>query len=172
MPPSPAPVADNGSLPHAIPGNRSSHPARASMLTLDVGACQVGGYLFRHDPHRGLWQDQCANCASVYQLRAGRAAAWRWTPCAPGDRSAAKLTSIAAGLSSTRAIPAVSATAWATAWACDIHENPRFAMSCPRRLVHRDTSSPWSPACTMPGLGGCRIEDMAIITPDGYIDAH
>ena len=51
----------------------------------------------------------------------------------------------------------------------EVHENPRFNQSCADVLVPGHVITV-EPGVYVPGLGGCRIEDMAIITKDGFID--
>ena len=50
-----------------------------------------------------------------------------------------------------------------------IHEQPRVAHGSSTVLVPGHVIT-IEPGIYIPGLGGCRIEDMAIITSDGYID--
>ena len=50
-----------------------------------------------------------------------------------------------------------------------IHEQPRLASGSTTVLVPGHVVT-IEPGVYIPGLGGCRIEDMAILTSDGYID--
>ena len=53
----------------------------------------------------------------------------------------------------------------------EVHENPRFNQSCADVLVPGHVITV-EPGVYVPGLGGCRIEDMAILTENGFIDPN
>ena len=50
-----------------------------------------------------------------------------------------------------------------------IHEQPRVA-SGSKTVLESGYVITIEPGVYIPGLGGCRIEDMAILTSDGYLD--
>lgn len=102
---------ENGSLPHAIPGNRKLR--KGDMITLDVG-CKVGGYCSDMTRTVALGEPS-AEMRKVYNtvLEAQRWAVKPWPP----ERAAMRLTSWCGITSTAKAMWAALAMAWATGWA-------------------------------------------------------
>ncbi len=152
----------NGSLPHAIPSDYIIQPG--DLLTLDFGA-KVGGYCSdltrtvafgRVRPELREIYDLVleAHLAALSALRPGAI-------CADIDR-------IARDMIDARH-PGAFGHSLGHGVGLYIHEQPRVASGSKTALLpgHAITIEP---GVYIPGLGGCRIEDTAILTADGYLD--
>ncbi len=152
----------NGSLPHAIP---STHVIQnGEMLTLDFGA-KVNGYC--SDMTRtvafGKISPQLKEIYDlVYEAHMASLQAVR-----PGV-SCGALDKIARDMIDAR-FPGAFGHSLGHGVGLFIHEQPRVASGCETVLVPGYVIT-IEPGVYIPGIGGCRIEDMAILTSEGYID--
>ena len=152
----------NGSLPHAVP---SDHVIQnGELLTLDFGA-RVGGYC--SDMTRTIGFGHIgAELREMYQrvLDAQRMALDAVRPGAVcGD-----IDKIARDFLDAR-YPGRFGHSLGHGVGLFIHENPRVGKGSTPVLKPGHVVTV-EPGVYIPGLGGCRIEDMTIITRDGYID--
>lgn len=155
-----AAAGENGSLPHAIPGDRVIE--KGDMLTLDFGA-KKHGYCADMTRTFAIGQPS-AEMKRIYDtvLSAQEACQAMLAPgvnCKAVDAHAREIIDGAGyqgrfghGLGHGVGI--------------DIHESPRLSQSCDEDLVagHIVTVEP---GIYVPGLGGVRIENTCVITPDG-----
>ncbi len=150
----------NGALPHARPSSRQI--GRGELVVIDFG-CVVDGYC--SDMTRTVSAgDPGADARQLWDVvresqSAGRDAVRAGAECAAVDRACRDV---------------IAAAGWADAFVhgtghgvgLEIHEAPRVAASA------RDTLEPGSvvtvePGVYLPGVGGVRIEDTVVVTPDG-----
>lgn len=152
----------NGSLPHAIP---SDHVIQTGeLLTLDFGAT-VDGYCADMTRTIGFGKIN-AELRELYQrvLDAHNLALDAVRPgavCGDVDKAARDFIDAR--------YPGTFGHSTGHGVGLFIHEQPRVAQNSTTVLEvgHVVTIEP---GIYIPGLGGCRIEDMAILTSDGYID--
>ena len=152
----------NGSLPHAVPGEHRLQ--NGELLTLDFGAT-FGGY--RSDMTRtvgigkvdGALKDIYQTVLEAHEM--ALAAVRPGAVCEDVDK-------VARGFIEAR-YPGSFGHALGHGVGLDIHEQPRLGRGdgTVLRPGHVVTVEP---GIYISGLGGCRIEDMAILTSDGYID--
>ena len=152
----------NGSLPHAVPGEHRLQ--NGELLTLDFGAT-YGGY--RSDMTRTVGIGKVGRALKdVYQtvLEAHEMALDAVRPGAVCE----DVDKIARDFIEAR-YPGSFGHALGHGVGLDIHEQPRLGRGdgTVLRPGHVVTIEP---GIYISGLGGCRIEDMAILTSDGYID--
>jgi Xaa-Pro aminopeptidase len=150
----------NGAMPHHRPGARPI--AEGDLVVLDFGAL-VDGYC--SDMTRTVSVgDPGPEARRVWDVVrdsqwAGREAVRAGADCAAVDRACREV---------------IAAAGWADSFVhgtghgvgLEIHEEPRVAASA------RDTLEPGSvvtvePGVYLPGVGGVRIEDTVVVTPDG-----
>ncbi len=152
----------NGSLPHAIP---SEHViAQGEMLTLDFGA-KVNGYC--SDMTRTVAFGKISpQLKEIYDLvyEAHMAAL---QAVKPGVRCGA-LDKIARDIIDAR-FPGTFGHSLGHGVGLFIHEQPRVASGC-ETVLRSGYVITIEPGVYIPGIGGCRIEDMVILTSEGYID--
>ena len=152
----------NGSLPHAVPGEHRLQ--NGELLTLDFGAT-VGGY--RSDMTRTVGIGKVDGALKdIYQtvLEAHEMALDAIRPgavCKDVDK-------VARDFIEAR-YPGSFGHALGHGVGLDIHEQPRLGRGdgTVLRPGHVVTVEP---GIYISGLGGCRIEDMAVLTSDGSID--
>lgn len=152
----------NGSLPHAIPSDHVI--AEGELLTLDFGAT-VDGYCA--DMTRTIGFGKIGpELRELYQrvLDAQRMAL---DAVRPGE-VCGNLDKIARDYLEAR-YPGAFGHSLGHGVGLFIHEQPRVAQGSATVLVPGHVIT-IEPGVYIPGLGGCRIEDMAILTTDGYID--
>lgn len=152
----------NGSLPHAVPGEHRLQ--NGELLTLDFGAT-FGGY--RSDMTRtvgigkvdGALKDLYQTVLSAHEmaLEAVRPGA----VCEEVDK-------VARDFIEAR-YPGSFGHALGHGVGLDIHEQPRLGRG-DETVLRPGHVVTIEPGIYISGLGGCRIEDMAILTSDGYID--
>ena len=150
----------NGSLPHATPSDRPI--MKGELLTLDFGA-QVEGY--KCDMTRTLGIGKISDAQrdiyeTVYQAQ--NAAYELIKPGVSGvevDRAARDLIDAK--------YPGAFGHSLGHGVGLNIHETPNFSMRSTDTLEAGHVMTV-EPGIYIPGFGGCRIEDMAIITPNGY----
>lgn len=153
----------NGSLPHAIPSDYVI--ANGDLLTLDFGA-QVNGY--KCDMTRtiafGTVSDELkkiyhtvldAQLASLEAVKPGAS-------CAAIDAIARDIID--------RVYPGAFGHSLGHGVGLNVHEGPGFSQSSKDALTPGNVMTV-EPGIYIPGLGGCRIEDMVYVTQDGYINA-
>lgn len=152
----------NGSLPHAVPGEHRLQ--NGELLTLDFGAT-FGGY--RSDMTRTVGIGKVDGALKdIYQtvLEAHEMALDAIRPGAVCE----DVDKVARDFIEARC-PGSFVHALGHGVGLDIHEQPRLGRgdATVLRPGHVVTIEP---GIYISGLGGCRIEDMAILTSDGYID--
>lgn len=152
----------NGSLPHGVP---SGHVVQnGELLTLDFGA-QVQGYkcdMTRTVGFGKLSDDLVTMYNDVLTAQKLAFDAIRPGACC-GD-----IDAIARNYLDAR-YPGCFGHGLGHAVGLFIHENPRFAQGS-QAILQPGHVMTVEPGVYLPGKGGCRIEDMALITADGYID--
>ncbi len=152
----------NGSLPHAIPSDYIIR--KGDMLTLDFGA-KKNGYCSdmtrtiafgKLSPEKKEIYDLVyeAHMTSLEAVRPGMV-------CEDLDRIAREIID--------RRFPGTFGHSLGHGVGLFIHEQPRVSIGsrCVLECGHVITIEP---GVYIPGLGGCRIEDMAILTSEGYLD--
>lgn len=150
----------NGSLPHAIAGDRRVQPG--DMITLDFGA-KFGGYCADMTRTIALGQPQ-AQMKTIYDtvLRAQ-------TTCqemlAPG-RDCREIDQAARDIIGSAGYGAYFGHGLGHSVGIDIHEEPRLSPKASAAL-EEDMLITVEPGIYVPGLGGVRIENTCIITPAG-----
>ena len=155
-------AGQNGSLPHAVPGEHRLQ--NGELLTLDFGAT-FGGY--RSDMTRTVGIGKVDKALrDIYQtvLEAHEMALAAVRPGAVCE----DVDKVARDFIEAR-YPGSFGHALGHGVGLDIHEQPRLGRGdgTVLRPGHVVTVEP---GIYISGLGGCRIEDMAILTSDGYID--
>jgi len=157
-----AAAGPNGSLPHAVPSDRPIQSGE--LLTLDFGA-KVNGYcsdmtrtvgVGKVSPELREIYDLVyeAHMASLEAVRPGAV-------CGDIDK-------IARDIIDAR-FPGTFGHSLGHGVGLFIHEQPRVAMGV-QTVLETGHVITIEPGVYIPGLGGCRIEDMAILTSDGYLD--
>ncbi len=150
----------NGSLPHAVPSDRPIQ--KGELLTLDFGA-QVDGY--KCDMTRTLAIGKISKeLRDVYDtvLLAQTESFKAIRPGAVGkdvDKAARDLIDAK--------YPGAFGHSLGHGVGLLVHEEPSFRMASEDVMVPGHVVTV-EPGIYIPGLGGCRIEDMAIITESGY----
>ena len=155
-----AAAGPNGSLPHATPSDRPVQ--MGELLTLDFGA-QVQGY--KCDMTRTIGFGKIsAELTAIYNA-VHEAQRLAFALVRPGE--SCRAIDAAARDYLEGLYPGAFGHSLGHGVGLQIHEAPNFSMRS------EDTLEPGhvmtvEPGVYIPGLGGCRIEDMAIITEDGY----
>ena len=152
----------NGSLPHAVPGEHRLQ--KGELLTLDFGATYKG---YRSDMTRTVGVGRVDGALkALYQtvLEAHEMALGAVRPGVVCE----KIDKVARDFIDAR-YPGAFGHGLGHGVGLEVHENPRFNQSCADVLVPGHVITV-EPGVYVPGLGGCRIEDMAILTENGFID--
>lgn len=152
----------NGSLPHAVPGEHRLQ--NGELLTLDFGAT-FGGY--RSDMTRTVGIGKVDGALKdIYQtvLEAHEMALDAIRPGAVCE----DVDKVARDFIEARC-PGSFGHALGHGVGLDIHEQPRLGRG-DATVLRPGYVVTIEPGIYISGLGGCRIEDMAILTSDGYID--
>lgn len=150
----------NGSLPHAIPGDYRLK--KGELLTLDFGA-QVEGY--KSDMTRTVAIGPVAKeLTKIYEtvLKAQLRALDIIKPgavCSDVDKEARSFIDTL--------YPGAFGHGLGHSVGLEIHEKPVFTPRCDTVLQPGHVMTV-EPGIYIPGLGGCRIEDMVILTDSGY----
>lgn len=152
----------NGSLPHAIPSDYIIQ--KGDLLTLDFGA-KVNGYC--SDMTRTIGFGKVSQeLKDIYNLvydahMASLQAVKPGMICGDIDK-------IARDMIDAR-YPGAFGHSLGHGVGLFIHEQPRVANGS-KTVLEQGYVITIEPGVYIPGLGGCRIEDMAILTSDGYLD--
>ena len=157
-----AAAGPNGSLCHAIPSNRPVQ--KGELLTLDFGA-KVNGYCSDMTRTIGIGKVS-AELKEMYQLV--YEAHMRSLEAVKPGMVCGDIDKIARSMLDAR-YPGAFGHSLGHGVGLFIHEQPRVASGCETVLAQGHVIT-IEPGVYIPGLGGCRIEDMAILTSDGYID--
>ena len=152
----------NGSLPHAIPSDHVI--ASGELLTLDFGACK-NGYLSDMTRTIGFGKID-GELRTIYQLVYD---AHMMALDAVGPGKVCRDIDAAARDYLEARYPGRFGHSTGHGVGLFIHEGPRVSTRSDTVLVPGHVIT-IEPGLYIPGLGGCRIEDMAIITADGFID--
>lgn len=152
----------HGSLPHAIP---SDHVIQnGELLTLDFGA-KVNGYcsdMTRTVAFGKVSQELKDIYHMVYDAHMASLEAVR-----PG-MVCGDIDKIARDMIDAR-YPGAFGHSLGHGVGLFIHEQPRVAAGS-KTVLEAGYVITIEPGVYIPGIGGCRIEDMAILTSDGYLD--
>ena len=152
----------NGSLPHAIP---SDHVIQnGELLTLDFGAV-YGGYLSDMTRTIGFGKID-GELRNIYQYVLD-AQLMCLDAIAPG-KVCGDIDRIARDYLDSK-YPGRFGHSLGHGVGLFIHEGPRLSSSSDTVLTPGHVVTV-EPGLYIPGVGGCRIEDMAIITADGFIN--
>lgn len=152
----------NGSLPHAIPSDHKIE--NGELLTLDFGACH-GGYLSDMTRTIGFGKIE-GEIRKVYQYVLD-AQLMCLDAIGPG-KVGKDIDKIARDYLDSK-YPGRFGHSLGHGVGLFIHEGPNLSTRSETVLVPGHVVTV-EPGLYIPGLGGCRIEDMAIITADGFID--
>lgn len=152
----------NGALPHAVPSDYIIR--KGDMLTLDFGA-RKNGYCSDMTRTVAFGRLDAAK-REIYDLvlEAHNAAL---AAVRPGMRCDA-LDQIARSILDAR-YPGAFGHSLGHGVGLYIHEQPRVSPGSQTELAPGHVIT-IEPGVYIPGLGGCRIEDMAILTSDGFVD--
>ena len=152
----------NGSLPHAVPGEHRLQ--NGELLTLDFGATYKG---YRSDMTRTVGVGRVDGALKALYQTVLEAHEMALDAVRPGAVCEA-VDKVARDFIEAR-YPGSFGHALGHGVGLDIHEQPRLGRGdgTVLRPGHVVTIEP---GIYISGLGGCRIEDMAILTSDGYID--
>lgn len=157
-----AAAGENGALPHATPSDHVI--AEGELLTLDFGAT-VNGY--RSDMTRTIAFGKISpELRAIYDtvLTAQKLAL---EALAPG-KTCGEIDKVARDYIDER-YPGAFGHSLGHGVGLFIHEQPRVCSGNTTVLVPGHVVTV-EPGVYIPGVGGCRIEDMAIMTEDGYIN--
>ncbi|MBQ8971912.1 MAG: aminopeptidase P family protein [Clostridia bacterium] len=152
----------NGSLPHAVPSDYVIQ--KGELLTLDFGAT-VDGYCA--DMTRTLAIGKVSDDLSTLYHRVLKAQTMALDALGPG-KVCGDIDKIARDYLDGY-YPGAFGHSLGHGVGLFIHEQPRLAKGSATVLQPGNVVTV-EPGVYIPGLGGCRIEDMTIITEDGYID--
>ncbi len=152
----------NGSLPHAVP---SAHKVETGeLLTLDFGAT-TNGYLSDMTRTIGFGKID-AELRKLYQAVLD-AQMMCLDAIAPG-KVCGDIDKIARDFLDSK-YPGRFGHGLGHGVGLFIHENPRFAKGS-QTVLQPGHVLTVEPGLYLPGVGGCRIEDMVLITQDGFVD--
>ncbi len=151
---------ENGSLPHAIPGERKVR--KGDMITFDFG-CKVGGYCSDMTRTVALGEPS-AEMRRVYDTvleaqRMGREA------LAPG-KNCFDIDKLVRDYIDSQGYAGRFGHGLGHAVGIDIHETPRLSMGC-HDTVQVGHVLTVEPGIYLPGVGGVRIEDTCLVTENG-----
>ena len=152
----------NGSLPHATPSDHVI--ANGELLTLDFGA-NIGGYCA--DMTRTIGFGKISSELREMYQRVLDAQLMALDVVRPGV-VCGDLDKVARDYLDAR-YPGAFGHSLGHGVGLFIHEQPRVSIGSDTVLVPGHVIT-IEPGVYIPGLGGCRIEDMAILTSDGYIN--
>lgn len=150
----------NGSLPHAVPGERKVR--QGDLITLDFGARYQG---YCSDMTRTLALGEPSDdLTRIYHIvRLAQATAQ--DAMAPG-KSCRDIDSLARDLIAQEGYGAYFGHGLGHAVGIDIHEEPRLSQTS-TAVLEPGMVVTVEPGIYVPGLGGVRIENSCVITEDG-----
>ena len=153
-------AGENGSLPHAIPGNRPIR--RGDMITMDFGA-KVGNYCADMTRTVALGQPS-EEMRKIYDtvLRAQ-------TMCEDALAAGKKcfdIDKLARDYIDARGYAGRFGHGLGHSVGIDIHEEPRLSPSC-QDILQAGIVITVEPGVYVPGLGGVRIEDTCLVKENG-----
>ena len=152
----------NGSLPHAIPSDYKIQ--KGDLLTLDFGA-KINGYC--SDMTRTIAFGKVRpELKEIYDLV--YAAHMEALQAVKPGKICGDIDKIARDQIDAR-FPGAFGHSLGHGVGLFIHEQPRVAKGS-ETILEEGFAITIEPGVYIPGLGGCRIEDMAILTSDGFID--
>ncbi|MBQ8506712.1 MAG: aminopeptidase P family protein [Clostridia bacterium] len=157
-----AAAGPNGSLCHATPSARPIQ--KGELLTLDFGA-KVNGYCSDMTRTIGFGKVK-PELKEMYELV--YEAHMRSLEAVKPGMVCGDIDKIARDMLDKR-YPGAFGHSLGHGVGLFIHEQPRVA-SGSATVLERGYVITIEPGVYIPGLGGCRIEDMAILTSDGYLD--
>jgi len=157
-----AAAGPNGSLPHAVPSDRPIQ--KGELLTLDFGA-KVNGYC--SDMTRTVAIGPISDeLRAIYD--AVLEAQLRALACVKPGASCKAVDAVARDYLEPL-YPGAFGHSLGHGVGLFIHESPGFSTRSEATLEPGHVVTV-EPGVYIPGLGGCRIEDMVLVTRDGYID--
>lgn len=153
---------ENGSLPHAIPGNRKLK--KGDMITMDFGA-RVGGYCSDMTRTVALG-DPSPEMRKVYEtvLRAQ-------TMCEDAltaGKNCFEIDKLARDYIDARGYAGRFGHGLGHSVGIDIHEEPRLSPSC-HEILRAGIVITVEPGIYLPGIGGVRIEDTCLVKENGCV---
>ncbi|MBO2516100.1 MAG: hypothetical protein CW338_02315 [Clostridiales bacterium] len=151
---------ENGSLPHAIPGQRKFQ--LGDMITFDFGA-KKGGYCADMTRTVALGQPK-DEMRRIYDIVL-QAQETCEALLAPG-KNCREVDRVARDIIDNAGYKGRFGHGLGHAVGIDIHESPRLSPACDATLVTGHTMTV-EPGIYVPGLGGVRIENTCVITADG-----
>lgn len=152
----------NGSLPHAVPGDHIIQPGE--LLTLDFGA-KINGYCA--DMTRTLAFGKISDELRTLYQAVLDAQLMALDAVHPGAITG-EIDRVAREYLDAR-YPGAFGHSLGHGVGLFIHEQPRVGSGSQTALVPGHVIT-IEPGVYIPGLGGCRIEDMAILTSEGYLN--
>ncbi len=152
----------NGSLPHGVPSNHAVQSGE--LLTLDFGA-QVQGY--KCDMTRTVGFGHLSDELTEMYNHVLTAQKMALDAVGPGA-CCGDIDAIARDYLDAR-YPGCFGHGLGHGVGLFIHEQPRFSRGV-QTILRPGHVMTVEPGVYLPGKGGCRIEDMALITADGYIN--
>lgn len=157
-----AAAGENGALPHATPSDHVI--AGGELLTLDFGATVKG---YRSDMTRTIGFGKIGpTLRAVYDVVL-KAQTLALAAIAPG-KTCGEIDAVARDFIEAH-YPGAFGHSLGHGVGLYIHEQPRVSPGNAVRLMPGHVITV-EPGVYIPGLGGCRIEDMAIMTSDGYVN--
>lgn len=151
---------ENGSLPHAIPGERKIR--RGDMITMDFGA-KKGGYCADMTRTVALGEPS-AEMRKIYDI-VYRAQCECQAALAPG-KSCFDIDKLSRDIIYGAGYEGRFGHGLGHAVGIDIHESPRLSPTC-RDMLRPGHVITVEPGIYVPGLGGVRIENTCVVTEDG-----
>ena len=153
-------AGENGSLPHAIPGNRQIR--RGDMITMDFGA-KVGSYCADMTRTVALGQPS-DEMRRIYEtvLRAQ-------TLCEDAlsaGKNCFEIDKLARDYIDARGYAGRFGHGLGHSVGIDIHEEPRLSQAC-QDVLRSGVVITVEPGVYVPGLGGVRIEDTCLVKENG-----
>lgn len=151
---------ENGSLPHAIPGERKLR--KGDMITMDYGA-KFGGYCADMTRTVALGQPS-EQMKHVYDTVLKAQEMCEEALCA--GKNCFDIDKIARDYIDQQGYAGRFGHGLGHAVGIDIHEEPRLSPSCHEVLVE-GTIMTVEPGVYLPGIGGVRIENSCLVKADG-----
>jgi len=151
---------ENGSLCHAVPSDRKVSPGE--LITMDFGA-KIGGYC--SDMTRTVCLGKPSPALRALYQTVLDAQLLALAAVAPG-KSCKAIDKIARDFIDKK-YPGAFGHSLGHGVGLQIHEQPRLSQTC-ENILRPGNVVTVEPGIYLPGTGGCRIEDMVILTEDGF----